>query len=81
MTRFREDVINLKPKTVVINAGTNDIAENTGMYDEDVTMGNIITMVELAQYHTLISTASKAFHMAYTYPARGQNRESQCPYP
>ena len=51
VTRFREDVINLKPKTVVINAGTNDIAENTGMYDEDVTMGNIITMVELAQLH------------------------------
>ncbi len=53
VTRFREDVINLKPKTVVINAGTNDIAENTGMYDEDVTMGNIITMVELAQYHKI----------------------------
>ena len=51
MTRFREDVINLKPKTVVINAGTNDIAENTGMYDEDVTFGNIVTMVELAQLH------------------------------
>lgn len=51
VTRFREDVINLKPKTVVINAGTNDIAENTGMYDEDVTFGNIVTMVELAQLH------------------------------
>lgn len=53
VTRFREDVINLNPKTVVINAGTNDIAENTGVYDEDVTMGNIITMVELAQYHRI----------------------------
>lgn len=53
VTRFREDVINLKPKTVVINAGTNDIAENTGIYDEDITMGNIITMVELAQYHNI----------------------------
>ena len=29
LLRFREDVINLKPKLVIINAGTNDIAENT----------------------------------------------------
>lgn len=49
LVRFREDVINLKPKVVVINAGTNDIAENTGPYDEDRTMGNIISMCELAK--------------------------------
>ena len=30
LLRFREDVINLQPKVVVINYGTNDIAENTG---------------------------------------------------
>ena len=30
LLRFRQDVINLKPKVVVILAGTNDIAENTG---------------------------------------------------
>ncbi len=51
VVRFREDVINLKPRTCVINVGTNDIAENTGTYNEDVTMGNIITMVEQAQMH------------------------------
>lgn len=49
LVRFREDVINLHPKVVVINAGTNDIAENTGPYFEDRTMGNIISMVELAK--------------------------------
>lgn len=49
LVRFREDVINLKPKVVVINAGTNDIAENTGPYDEERTMGNIISMCELAK--------------------------------
>lgn len=47
--RFREDVINLQPKLVVINAGTNDAAENTGPYDEDITFGNIVSMVELAK--------------------------------
>lgn len=49
LVRFREDVINLSPKVVVINAGTNDIAENTGAYVEARTLGNIISMVELAQ--------------------------------
>ena len=51
LLRFREDVINLQPKVVVINYGTNDIAENTGAYDEDLTFGNVCSMVELAKYH------------------------------
>ena len=51
LLRFREDVINLQPKVVVINYGTNDIAENTGPYDEDLTFGNVLSMVELARYH------------------------------
>ena len=51
LLRFREDVINLQPKVVVINYGTNDIAENTGEYNEDLTFGNVLSMVELAQYH------------------------------
>lgn len=49
VVRFREDVINLQPKLVIINAGTNDVAENTGPYNEDITFGNIVSMVELAQ--------------------------------
>lgn len=51
LLRFREDVLNLKPRVVVINYGTNDIAENTGAYDEDLTFGNVCSMVELARYH------------------------------
>ena len=51
LLRFREDVINLQPKVVVINYGTNDIAENTGEYNEDLTFGNVCSMVELARYH------------------------------
>lgn len=49
VVRFREDVINLRPELVVINAGTNDVAENTGFYNEDITLGNIVSMVELAK--------------------------------
>ncbi len=48
LVRFRQDVINLKPLAVIINCGTNDIAENNGPYDEDVTMDNIVSMTELA---------------------------------
>ncbi len=47
IVRLREDVINLKPKYVVIGGAINDIAENTNPYDEDITMGNIISIVEL----------------------------------
>ena len=53
LLRFREDVINLQPRVVVINYGTNDIAENTGPYDEDLTFGNVLTMVELARQHKI----------------------------
>lgn len=53
LVRFRSDVIDLAPAVVVINAGTNDIAENTGPYNEDRTLGNILSMVELAQAHRI----------------------------
>lgn len=49
VVRFRPDVINLKPALVVINAGTNDAAENTGPFDLNTTFGNIVSMVELAK--------------------------------
>lgn len=46
--RFRRDVIDLKPKVVVILAGTNDIAGNTGtMSDEDI-QANLASMSQLA---------------------------------
>lgn len=38
LLRFREDVIKLAPALVVINAGTNDIAENAGAYNEEYTL-------------------------------------------
>lgn len=49
LLRFRSDVVDLKPKIVVINGGTNDIALNSGAYDEDKTFANIVSMVDIAK--------------------------------
>jgi lysophospholipase L1-like esterase len=51
LLRFRADVIELQPASVVILAGTNDVAGNTGPATEDTIAGNIASMVELAQVH------------------------------
>lgn len=49
LLRFRQDVIELNPSVVVILAGINDIAENTGPISIESIMENIISMVELAK--------------------------------
>jgi acyl-CoA thioesterase-1 len=49
LLRFRQDVIDLKPKVVVLLAGTNDIAENTGKITLPEIGGNIASMSELAR--------------------------------
>lgn len=49
LVRFRQDVIELKPKVVVILAGTNDIAENTGKMTLEETEGNLESMSQLAR--------------------------------
>jgi lysophospholipase L1-like esterase len=51
LVRFRQDVIDLHPKVLVILAGTNDIAGNTGpMRNEDIE-ANLSSMAELARVH------------------------------
>ncbi|MBR9854709.1 MAG: acylhydrolase [Algicola sp.] len=49
LLRFRQDVIDLNPEVVVILAGTNDIAGNTGPMTLQQINDNILSMVELAQ--------------------------------
>ena len=49
LIRFRPDVIALKPKVVVILAGTNDLAGNTGPTTSEEILGNLISMAELAK--------------------------------
>jgi lysophospholipase L1-like esterase len=48
LVRMRPDVLNLKPKAVVILAGTNDIAGNTGPMTDEEIQGNLASMSELA---------------------------------
>ena len=48
LLRFRPDVIDLKPKVVLILAGTNDIAGNTGYTSLETIIGNIKSMAEIA---------------------------------
>ena len=49
LVRFRRDVIDHHPKYVVILAGTNDVAKNLGVISHENTLGNIISMCELAR--------------------------------
>ena len=44
LLRFRQDVIELKPKVVIILAGINDIAENTGPSTLEMIESNIVSM-------------------------------------
>ena len=53
LIRFRSDVIELKPRVVVILAGINDIAENTGPSSVEMIAGNIISMTELASINNI----------------------------
>ena len=49
LLRFRQDVIELNPKVVIILAGTNDIAGNTGPMTLEQIMDNLKSMAELAR--------------------------------
>lgn len=49
LVRFRRDVVDLKPKYVVILAGTNDIALNNGEITLENILGNIISMCDIAK--------------------------------
>lgn len=49
LVRFRQDVVHLKPRVVVILGGTNDIAGNTGPSTLEMVQDNIASMTEIAQ--------------------------------
>lgn len=51
LIRFRRDVIELEPKVVVILAGTNDLAGNTGPTTLEAIEDNLTSMAELATAH------------------------------
>lgn len=69
LIRFRQDVINLKPKVVVILAGSNDIAGNTGHTTYESIMNNIVSMTELARASKIKVILCK-YLPVYDYPWR-----------
>ena len=69
LLRFRQDVLNLWPKVVVILAGVNDIAVNTGPSSLEMIEDNIHSMTELAQAHG-IQVVLCSVLPAYDFPWR-----------
>lgn len=69
LLRFRQDVIDLHPKAVVILAGTNDIAGNTGPMTLEQIHDNILSMVELAKANGIKPIVCSVLP-AFDYPWR-----------
>lgn len=68
LVRFRSDVINLQPKVVVILAGTNDIAGNTGPMTLEEIRDNIASMAEIARSNgvaVIISSVLPAYDYSW----------------
>ena len=77
LVRFRQDVVNLRPAAVVILAGTNDIAGNTGPMSLDDIQANFATLAELARAHGIRVVLSSVIPVhnytpasALTFPLR-----------
>jgi lysophospholipase L1-like esterase len=69
LVRFQQDVVALKPKVVVILAGTNDIAGNTGPSTPEMIENNIASMAEIAQANGIRVVLSSILPV-YDYPWR-----------
>jgi lysophospholipase L1-like esterase len=69
LIRFRPDVIDLHPKVVVILAGTNDIAGNTGPSTLKMVEDNLASMAQLARANHIKVVLSSVLP-AYDYPWR-----------
>ncbi|HJQ52401.1 MAG TPA: SGNH/GDSL hydrolase family protein [Gemmatimonadaceae bacterium] len=69
LVRFQQDVVALKPKVVVILAGTNDIAGNTGPSTPEMIEANIASMAEIAQANGIRVVLSSILPV-YDYPWR-----------
>ncbi|MEO5816815.1 MAG: SGNH/GDSL hydrolase family protein [Gemmatimonadaceae bacterium] len=67
LVRFRQDVVALKPKVVVILAGTNDIAGNTGPSTLEMIEDNFMSMVQVAKANGIRVVLSSVLPV-YDYP-------------
>lgn len=69
LVRFHQDVIELEPEVVVINAATNDIAGNTGPSTINMITANLKGMAQLAEASG-IKVILASITPAYDYPWR-----------
>lgn len=67
LIRFHQDVVALRPKVVVILAGTNDIAGNTGPSTIEMIQDNLEAMTEIAKQHGIRVVLSSVLPV-YDYP-------------
>ena len=67
LVRFRQDVVALKPRVVVILAGTNDIAGNTGPSTLEMIEDNLASMCEIARANGIRIVLASVLPV-YDYP-------------
>ena len=67
LLRFRQDVVQLHSKKVIILAGTNDIAGNTGPSSIEMITNNIFSMAEIARKNDIAVIISSILPV-YVYP-------------
>ncbi|HZR65645.1 MAG TPA: GDSL-type esterase/lipase family protein [Terriglobales bacterium] len=78
LVRFRQDVLDLQPKVVVILAGTNDIAGNTGPIPNQDIEANLSDMAELARAHKVQAVFSSILPV-HNYTPKSQDFFAQRP--
>jgi acyl-CoA thioesterase-1 len=78
LVRFRQDVIDLHPKVVVILAGTNDIAGNTGPMTLENIEANYSSLAELARVHNIRLVFSSVLPV-HNYTPKSQDFFAQRP--
>jgi lysophospholipase L1-like esterase len=76
LLRFHQDVVDLKPKLVVILAGTNDVAENTGPETLEDIEGNLASMAEIAESNHFRVVLSSILPVA-SYPWRKEIQSAE----
>ena len=83
VVRFRQDVIELQPAAVVILAGTNDVAGNTGPMTPEMTRITFASMIDLAKANG-IKVIVASITPAADYPwqkgigAGGEDQGAEC---
>jgi lysophospholipase L1-like esterase len=78
LVRFRQDVINLRPKVVVILAGTNDIAGNSGPISNENIEANLASIAELAHANGIKPVLSSILPV-HNYTPQAQDFFAQRP--